>query len=361
MDISTIDINLASGKIDDNIKACNAVIDEDFCINCNLCEKVCPMNNPLAKKAPIEWKQGWAMDSSVRERSSSGGAAFAIEKAFVEAGGVACSCAFSNGVFRFEFAHSPAEVEKFVGSKYVKSDPQNVYAAAKKILKEGKKLLFVGLPCQCAAIKRFVNEDDNLYTIDLICHGTPSQKILDMYLKETGYDISQIKRVDFRKKANFNLYIDGKRLTPETVRDKYTFSFLESLCYTENCYSCQFASIDRVSDLTLGDSWGSELDANEQAKGISLFLCQTEKGKELVDLAKLYLTDVDLDRAIKNNRQLKAPSNKSSKHGIFYSELSKSKKFNKAIKKGFPKFCARQAIKSFLIKTKILKVQKEDK
>ena len=92
------------------------------------------------------------------------------------------------------------------------------------------------------------------------------------------------------------------------VLDKYSISFLNSISYTENCYHCQYANIMRVSDITLGDSWGSNLDIQEQRKGISLILNQTQKGKELLEQSELELMDVELNRAIEHNHQLRHPS-----------------------------------------------------
>ena len=91
-------------QIADNIKACNAVIDETLCINCGQCEKMCPNNNPVEQKEPVLWKQGWANVEDIRSTSSSGGYAAAIEYAFIKNGGVVCSCKFDKGNFIFDFA-----------------------------------------------------------------------------------------------------------------------------------------------------------------------------------------------------------------------------------------------------------------
>ena len=56
--------------------------------------------------------------------------------------------------------------------------------------------------------------------------------------------------------------------------------------------------------MTIGDSWGTELPSD--GKGISLILCNTERGKELVKKADVYLTDVNIEKALASNPQLKA-------------------------------------------------------
>ncbi|EKC67501.1 beta subunit, partial [human gut metagenome] len=151
------------------------------------------------------WKQGWARDTLVRSSSSSGGVAQAIERAFVRTGGIVCSCAFEKGTFGFMFAESEKEVEKFKGSKYVKSNPSGIYKKIKEYLIAGRKVLFVGLPCQVEAVKCYVGEkhDNSLYTVDLICHGSPSPKVLDMFLAQYDIDTPKLSDIQFRNKNNF--------------------------------------------------------------------------------------------------------------------------------------------------------------
>lgn len=140
------------------------------------------------------------------------------------------------------------------------------------------------------------------------------------------------------------------------VEDKYSISFLNSISYTENCYHCQYANIMRVSDITLGDSWGSNLDIQEQRKGVSLILNQTLKGKELLEQSELELMDVELNRAIEHNHQLKHPSIKPNTRKIFFDEIKNGKNFNAIVRKLYPKQSAKQIVKMLLIKAKIMGV-----
>lgn len=343
-------------EIKDEINFYNAVINEALCTKCGQCIQVCPVNHAIEKTKPDMWYQGWAINEKIRKASSSGGAASAISSSFTKSGGVVCSCRYYQGKFDFAIAHNTEEVSKFTGSKYVKSNPDGIYLEIKRILSGGKRVLFIGLPCQVAAIKRYIGENDGLYTIDLICHGTPSPKILDMFLSERGYSNSAFNEIMFRKKTQFFLS-DGKNsIEPETVMDRYTFAFLKGLCYTENCYSCRYATMERVADMTLGDSWGSNL-VDEEKKGISLILCQNIKGKELLEMAELHLEDVDIENAINNNRQLKRPSKKPEKYEKFLKRLNQYSNFNKAVFQCYPKECIRQKLKAkaIMIKTKIIK------
>lgn len=338
--------------IRDDIKSFNAFIDETACINCNMCKRICPNVTKVEKKKPIEWKQGWA-SNEIRNSSASGGAAAVIIKRFIEDGGWVASCLFKDGDFVFDITNDVTECKNFVGSKYVKSNPSGIYNKIKDRLKNDK-VLFIGLPCQVAALKNYIKGLDNLYTIDLICHGTPSIKVLNKYLNEHGYDMYNIKNLKFRQNTDMGLFIDGTKVEKPRVMDDYLCTFLNSINYTENCYTCQFASLERVSDITLGDSWGSEYES-ESKKGISLIFCQTKKGKELLEKLDFEMKNVDLDNAIKNNHQLSHPSLRTSKRDKFLDLLIKGKSYKYSTLVCLPKTKLKQFIKKILIKIHLVK------
>lgn len=338
--------------IKDDLSACNAVIDSEKCIGCDCCYNVCQQNHPPQLTPPRKWAQGWCADLAGRQKGSSGGFAFAISTAFIKSGGSVCSCVFTGGKFTFEFAESVDDVKKFSGSKYVKSNPSGIYKAIKARLKSGEKVLFIGLPCQVSALKNFVGKEleSALYTVDLICHGTPSPKLLDMFLKQYKIQLSGVEEIKFRKNYKYQISCNGKSVAPDGVTDKYMTAFLNSLTHTDNCYSCNYAKTQRASDLTLGDSYGSELPESEWDKGVSLALCQTDKGIELLETADLVLKDVDLDRAVSKNDQLRAPSAVPKGREAFFKALRANKKFNSAIYLFLTKQCLRQDIKAVLIR-----------
>lgn len=335
------------GAIDvvDGISFFNAYIDIAKCIDCGLCEKSCPVNNPPILGKQIICYQGWARDEEIRKNSSSGGVATAIAKAFVKNGGLVCSCVYKEGKFSFCFAETSKDVELFVGSKYVKSDPSGSYKKIKEYINSGEKVLFIGLPCQSAAVKKYIGNVVNLYTCDLICHGTPSNQLLKFYLSENRKELANIKKIRFRLKEKMYLSVNDVPIEHSDVLDRYTMAFLRGVDYTENCYSCHYAQLDRISDLTLGDSWGTQLPIEEQKKGISLILCQTENGKYLLETSDLILKDVDMKMAVANNRQLRKPSKIPNSREIFFDEFSKCNNFSKSIGKTFPKDCFKQKIK----------------
>ena len=172
-------------KLNDDLRFLNSIIDESKCINCNLCKKICQMNNPVDLVKPIQWNQGWIQDNIIRDSSSSGGLASALMISFIKSGGCVCSCVFKNGEFIFEIENNNENIKKFSGSKYVKSDLKMIYKKILEKIKDKEKVLFIGLPCQVAGIKKFIPKSlqSYLYTIDLICHGTPSVKVLKKFLQ----------------------------------------------------------------------------------------------------------------------------------------------------------------------------------
>lgn len=217
--------------------------------------------------------------------------------------------------------------------------------------------LFIGLPCQVAAMRNFVGSRlaDSFYTIDLICHGSPSPKVLSRFLEETGNNLSNELILDFRKKVQYQLRYRGAETVGRTgVRDRYSIAFLSGLPYTEGCYSCRYAKGDRVSDITLGDSWGSEL-SDEVANGISLALVQTDKGRELLEMTDLELLPVDPGLAVANNEQLQRPSTKPIERNTFMDGFRNGVRVNRLVLRARPKDCAKYLVKDILLALGLLR------
>ena len=342
----------------ENLEDQSCIIDENKCVHCNLCKKVClNQSQSLVLKAPVEWKQGWSKDAQVRSSSSSGGAAAELSQLFLKEKGIVYSCVYDNGKFIYQKASALGEQRKFTGSKYVKSDPGKIYLEIKSDLVKGERVLFIGLPCHVAALKLFLNESlqKKLFTVDLICHGTPAIKLFESFVEQYGCHINELDDVQFRIANQFSVNSERKSFAPYGTCDRYTIGFLNALFYTQNCYSCKFAGTNRVSDITIGDSWGSNLSIEEQKKGISLMLCQTEKGKDLLHRANLFLTDVDADVAIAHNHQLERPVLQTKKRKRFFGLLYQNKSFNSAVFQCYPDQCIKQSIKGVLIKLKVFK------
>lgn len=343
-------------KIEDTLDSYNAVISDDLCIKCNACLRVCQnVNTHIAFRKSTAWYQGWSLDVNNRKKSSSGGAAYELAKAFIKRGGIVVSCFFSSGEFVFDEASELSELEKFSGSKYVKSNPNGIYKKIREKLRSGVSVLFIGLPCQVAALKCVTGEKENLYTVDLICHGTPSPKSLELFLEQYGCKLKNLNDIQFRVKDRFQITSQYRTFAAKGVRDPYMLAFLNGLIYTENCYNCKYARRERVSDITIGDSWQSNLPVEIQKKGISLILTQTQKGDMLVQEANMELNDVDLAKAVAANHQLQHPSIEPNGRESFFKSLKEGKRFNTLVWKNYPKQYTKQQIKSVLSKLGIIR------
>lgn len=212
-----------------------------------------------------------------------------------------------------------------------------------------KRLIQKGiLPCQVAALKCFVNANlqKNLYTIDLICHGTPSPKILELFLKQYNCSLQKLADIKFRGKAGFSISKDAEKIEPSGIQDRYMMGFLEGLFYTDNCYSCSYAALKRTGNITLGDSWGSRLPDSEKRKGISLMLIQTTKRELLLNRAKVHTEDVDLNHAVANNAQLQGPVARDNRRELFFQSIQAGKGFNAMISR----YCFKRGIKQYMKK-----------
>ncbi len=351
-------INVCSQKaieIIETISEYNAVINLDKCINCNACRKVCQYNVQPKFRTAIFWKQGWAKEEGSRNKSSSGGLAYEIEKGFVESKGKVYSCIFKEGEFQFSCIDKVEELEELRGSKYVKSNPKFVYREIAENLKKGFKVLFVGLPCQVASLVNYVGDNENLYTIDLVCHGTPSPLLLQKYLLDHNMELENIFKIKFRDNHNFHLEINNSSLSGNRILDSYMLMFLRGCSYTENCYYCKFARKERISDVTLGDSWGSTFSVNEQRKGISLILANTEKGRWMINNSAVELRDVDLNNAIRNNQQLIHPAAIPLERKKFFDNIYKGKSFESAVVRAYPIQHVKNIVKRVMIRLKLLK------
>ena len=298
------------------------------CISCGRCKAICPSNN-ADKHKNITQACYAAYSITHRDGTSSGGIASTLSKYFIDNDGVVCGCIFDGK------AHHVVTTDEDVilamrGSKYVQSVLGDCYMQIKKIV-SSKKCLFIGTPCQVAALKNIVGESDNLFCVDLICHGVPSPRflsdILEQYERVTG--------VIFREKNEFVLKINGS----ETKRtERYMAAFLNEMSYRESCYQCQFAENRRVGDITLGDFWEIEKFTDTE-KGVSCVLVNNEKGCIMLDSVKhnLYLEKRDLKEAYAGNPQLNHPSVKHGNRSEFLRILRTTGDFDQAAKRTLKK------------------------
>ncbi|MDD4371680.1 MAG: Coenzyme F420 hydrogenase/dehydrogenase, beta subunit C-terminal domain [Anaerostipes sp.] len=313
------------------------VIDEEKCVECEMCKKVCGyQKNPETISNINTWVAVNKNESELK-KSASGGIFAGIAKAFIEDGGVVFGCAMvlENNILtpKHIMVDSVKDLYKLQGSKYVQSYMENNYQLVKEMLKAHKKVLFSGTPCQVAGLNAFLGgkQYDDLFTIDIICHGVPSADFFQAYIEELNKkNNGNVTSFLFRDKDNgWGLtasvtYTDTTGNNTKKLlsawKSSYYSLFLSSKTYRINCYSCPFAGLNRPGNITIGDFWGIEKQHPEylngsvakvdETKGVSCILVNNEQGTKLIETynKNLQLLKSDVKSAAKDNGQLNVPS-----------------------------------------------------
>lgn len=291
------------------------VIDEDKCVDCGLCESVCPVFKETAYLEPMVCYAAWTNIDNDKKSCASGGIATALYRTILEHNGAVFGCDFDDELnLEITMARSEADLEKFKGSKYVQSCTGFSYTEVKKQLEDGKLVLYVGSPCQIDGLLHFLRKKyDNLYTVDIICHGVPPIKYLQEYLREL-LPGKKLENIAFRGERDFELCIDSNNervYQKHSYLDLYYHGFLKGMMFRDNCFNCSYARKERVADMTIGDFW--ELDKSSLKEkyygNISVILVNTKQGQKLLELAsdKLYFEERTIQEGIKGNDQLNHP------------------------------------------------------
>lgn len=329
-------------------------IETSLCIDCGLCERVCPVICQGEEKKTLGAFAAINPDESIRMQSSSGGAFTIIAEQIIAEGGVVFGASFDEN---WEVHHTYTETKEglsvFRGSKYLQSRIESAYKDTEQFLKIGRKVLFSGTPCQIAGLKLYLRKEyENLFTVDFICHGVPSPKVWRKYLDENfptqrkpigkesvfSYSFNQIPvitRITFRDKMftgwrKSSLIICGTSdsntnintiLSSCTLYDSmYMQAFLRDLILRPSCHVCPSKKGKSGSDITLADFWGVEhvLPNMDDDKGTSLLLVQTEKGKDFIFTYFPFSVMVNAEQALRHNSAFyKSVSNHPNRDSFF--------------------------------------------
>ena len=266
------------------------IIDAEKCIDCGLCDKVCPRVEEKEYHTMQKAFYGWTKDQNVRKHSSSGGLFSLLAAEILKDNGIIYGASFNyDGEIRLE-CHSTEEVsmQELQRSKYVQSHIGDAFRRIKKNLNDGRKVLFCGTPCQVDGLKSFLRKEyENLATVDFICHGVPSMSLLNKHLDFLG--IKDIKEINFRPKNR--TWVDDIRITHDKgirntpwVLDEYFYTFQKYTSIRKSCFECKHCNGKRAADITIADFWGIYKYKPEEfdSKGISLVISNTTKGEELI-------------------------------------------------------------------------------
>lgn len=305
----------------------------DRCTDCGLCRKVCPELNRRTLLFPRSCHAAAIKGGAELESCASGGAATALALTVLNEGGAVCGCSGEDmHRVRHIIIEKPEDVSRLKGSKYVQSEiAPDLYKQLRTMLLQGRQVLFIGTGCQTAGLQNFLQRPyDNLLTVDLVCHGVPSQKMLDQNIAlYPGIDPSSVR---FRTKttkpdgSHAIRYGWSAQQTNHTgvfrpwAKDPYMAAFLECTSFRDCCYSCRYAYAARQSDITVADFWGLGRDSRlSGANGVSLLLANTPKGeKAIASLADIMdMEQRSVGEAICGNGQLQRPSRRPQCTGRF--------------------------------------------
>lgn len=324
------------------------IVNEDICINCGLCTKMCPTLHVEKYERGKYSYAVYANEKIKREAGSSGGFFGLLAERVLNEGGRVWGAAFGDGL---KLVHKKAdnqnELLPLLKSKYIQSDLTGVYAQIKKDVREGVKTLFCGSPCQVNALKNYIgNHSDNLVTVDFVCHGVPNQRLFDKSIR--WYEEKHKVKVDyfqFRYKGKsvkhpqaFALHHKGDRKLHIGLHYQfpYYFGFQKYITLRLSCYQCKWACCERTGDITLGDYWGIEkfLPELNAKDGISMILCNTKDGTDmlehLISEKKVTVHTLSLKNAMECNGCLKDPSPVKIEREVFFKHLQE-RDFNQVV------------------------------
>lgn len=316
------------------------------CIKCELCIKICPIINKVKVKNEPRAYSCMNKDQPIRVESSSGGIFTAVAEEVINNSGVVFGAEFNDS---FKVVHSyvetKEELSRLRGSKYVQSKIGDTYKQTKKFLDQGRKVLFTGTPCQIGGLKSYLQKDyDNLFCIDIICHGVPSPKVWQKYISyRENCAESSARKIAFRCKDKgwklfsvLFLFKNDMQYLETFDKDLFMKAFLKNVCLRPSCYACDFKTLHRQSDITLADFWGIQnvLPEMDDDKGTSLIFVNSNRGQTMLEEIKdkILYKEVDINQSVKYNSGAIKAVEYNSKRDSFFNELDQLP-FNQLVKK----------------------------
>lgn len=342
-------------------------IDEHKCINCGVCVKKCPVNHNT-KTQEARFYMGWHRNKNILLSSSSGGAFSAIASQVLRKGGVVFGATKDSSTkeITHQMAQTEEELSALRGSKYYQSNVNRVYVQVRKYLNAGKSVLFSGTSCQVAALYSYLGEHEyeNLITVDILCHGITSKKVIDEYITSQEKRFARdIDDYSFRVKegrmgwqcGRMQLFFeDNGTKVMEAPYDTFFLGFNNNFFLRESCYSCKYCGTQRVADFTLGDFWGcstEKVSAEQLWNGVSLILVNSNKAENLLPSLheEMEIVAIDAMEAIPFNQSLSCPQKRPAYRDVFF-EVMERKGFDKSIQQKFPYRFAKFRVKNLLRK-----------
>ena len=294
-------------------------VDALKCINCHLCEKVCPIINQESKRVPIGVYAVKNSNETIRMQSSSGGVFTMLAENILNDGGIVFgACWDDHWNVKHDYVESIEDLNKFQSSKYLQSIIGDTFQITERFLKSGRKVLYTGTPCQIAGLLHFLRKKyENLLTVEVTCHSVPSPGVWQKYLSEKLYSLkwnkSDLNKISFRDKKTgwkkYSFFIEhrnGNIFTELGTKNDFMRGFLADLYTRPSCYACPAKELKSGSDLTLGDWWGiaSIMPEIDDDKGISAVTANTAKGADALQAINAEMYAVAYDELTQRNPAL---------------------------------------------------------
>lgn len=304
-------------------------VNTEDCIDCHLCEKVCPCLNQSNSQYPLKIYAAINPNEEVRMISSSGGIFTMLAEKIIDEGGVVFGARFDdNWLVKHDFVESKEDLHLFRGSKYVQSSIGDTYIQVRNFLMDGRFVLFSGTGCQVSGLKRFLLKDyANLITVDIVCHGVPSPKVWSSYLEHVNPLNKRITYINMRDKSRgWSRYSYVINSNEETIyndyaeNSEYLRGFSSNLYLRPSCYSCPAKGGKANSDITLADCWGYENMCKDMYddKGLSAIVCHSTKGEDFLNKIRIYSKEIDYALFTKGNPSYITSSELHRYYGLFW-------------------------------------------
>lgn len=336
-------------------------IDNSRCVGCDRCEKSCPI---LADKCKPESSYPIAFaarsrDEEARRKSSSGGVFYELASQILSEGGYVCGAVFDEHFHvKHILSNTREDLYRMMGSKYAQSDMGMCFRQIQTLLDEGKSVLFTGCPCQVAGLRTFIGRNHpNLLLVELICHGIPSDQMLQTYIgmQEKKYG-ARLKELEFRNKekgwhnSSVRMKFANDRIYQESMTmDTFMQGYFQYITVKESCYTCNFRHFSSGADITIGDFWGAEVVLKEfdDNTGLSAVLATTTKGEHFLKVTSVELFPCDMKTVITYNQNLLNSTSPNPSRHMFYEYEEK--------------FGTEKAIRQFLAEKALHRLQRKIK
>lgn len=298
----------------------------DKCVDCGLCEKVCPVINVnRLKKNDLEQSICYAAEHKNLEvvfDSTSGGLFSALAEKMYRDGGYVGGAIFNEDFsVRHFISADKNDLPALRSSKYLQSNLEGFFLQVRDLVKDGEKVLVCGTPCQMAALRAFLNKDyDNLIIADFICRGINSPKVMRKYLdtfeerygSPVVYSKAKSKEYGWRNLTHKAVLQDGRAFYETRDNNSFTKGYLHTNAFCRpSCYDCKFKGFPRIADITLADFWGIENVDNSMEKdlGTSLVMLNSSKGVKFFEGIKSHINfvPVPFDSILSGNPALTKP------------------------------------------------------